>query len=75
MLDELLREAHGWLEDCGMKVIGREQTIITLVNLHCEGGWFGFICLDSTVDSSLVYLEMSSRYGLDFTNRLYWPGQ
>lgn len=72
MLEELLKEARGWLEDCGLEVIGRDQTVITVVNANYEGGWHEFVRADPSIDEAVVWLLMVRRFGLDFANRMFW---
>lgn len=72
MLEELFREARGWLSDCGMHVIGTDQTVVNMVNVHFEGGWPAFVKADPSVDEAVVWLLMVRRLGIDFTNKMFW---
>ena len=72
MLEELMKEARGWLADCGWKAIARDQTIVTMIDCHYLGGWPAFVAADNTIDAALIYLLMQNKFGLDFTNKLYW---
>lgn len=72
MLDELIKEARGWLSDIGMPLIASEKSIISMVHIHHEGGWLGFVECDPSMDPAAIYLLMVGRYELDFANRLFW---
>jgi hypothetical protein len=72
VLEELLKEARGWLADCGMKVIASDMAVISMTNCHYEGGWIEFIAADPSIDVGTAYLLMVEQYGLDFANRLFW---
>lgn len=72
MLDELLKEARGWLSDCGLKIIAEDKTVIALVNSNYCGGWHEFVRADVSLDEAVVWLLMVRRFGLEFANKMFW---
>jgi hypothetical protein len=73
MLNGVIREALGWLQDCGNSLAaGRpDRDVIWLVHVNVEGGWPAFVKLDPTVDHKLVCAELTTRFGAVFAHRIY----
>jgi hypothetical protein len=72
MLDELIREAYGWLADCGCPTSGMTDIVaIRTVHFNYVGGWVAFVEADSSLDVAVVWLLMVRRFGIDSANELF----
>jgi hypothetical protein len=67
MLDSLVREARGWLADCGCSTRGMDATrVIRTVHWNYEGGWQEFVLADPEASPGAVQAAMAERYGQAF---------
>jgi hypothetical protein len=72
MLDDLIREAYGWLADCGCNTHGMsEQSAVRTVQWNYDGGWRAFVAADQSLDEAVVWLFMVRRFGLEFAKEMF----
>lgn len=74
MLDELLKEARGWLADCGSRVPDQDIPLVLKVNRDYDGGWPAFVRADPDASEQEVYDEVERRYPVGITSILYPDG-
>ena len=74
MFTELLKEARGWLADCGRARKDDTDLIVAhLIHANFDGGWPNFILSDpdyTTADFPFIWLAMVSRWGWKTANYL-----
>ena len=74
-LDELLKEARGWLEDCGLGTRGMDDPrIARTVAWNYDGGWPAFVRADPQADEMAVYDEAERRWPQGLLKDLYPQG-
>lgn len=71
MLDNLIREARGWLADCGLRVPDQDIPVVLKVDREYEGGWPEFVRADPDANERAVYDEIVRRYPVGMTMELY----
>lgn len=62
MLDQLLKEARGWLADCGLRVPEEPTALLLKINREYAGGWPEFVRADPDVIPCGVQAEIDVRY-------------
>lgn len=73
MLDELLKEARGWLADCGFyrADLLSDHTLMVCVNQAYDGGWPEFVRADPDANERAVYSAILREHGMSMILRLY----
>lgn len=73
LLDAVVKEARGWLADCGWRGANTmgETEALENVAYNMEGGFAAFIAADQSWDAAKVYAAMAARYGHTFAGHVF----
>lgn len=75
MLDELLLDARIYLAESGWPMAAQmadDRTLINTVHAHFPGGWRAFARLKGRPYGGCLWIAMCDRFGLDYSNRIFW---
>lgn len=78
-LEDVIREARGWLTDVGWKykdvAAYSDLTVMVIVGNNIKGGWGAFVRTDPDLavkaDAAAIRQEITDRYGEEFAATLY----